>query len=141
MTKSELIFSEAKKYLGVKEINGPKSNPIITGWIKSAARWLNGDDSQTAWCGCFRGAIGLATGTGVPSSHYRAANWLSWGDKVKTIRDAIIGDTLVFKRPGGYHVGLFAGMDGQNILVLGGNQSNEVNISKHSTTILEGIRR
>lgn len=141
MNRSEQIYNEAKKYIGVKEIPGPKSNPLISGWIKAAADWLDRDDSSTPWCGCFRGAIGLATGTGVPDGHYRAANWMSWGEKVRSIRDAIIGDTLVFKRTGGYHVGLFAGWDGDSLLVLSGNQGNSVNISKHSASDIEAVRR
>ena len=63
-----------------------------------------------------------------------------------------IGDIVVLRRgtgpqpgpedttaPG--HVGLFAGYEGGNVLVLGGNQGDEVNISRYDRGRILGIRR
>ncbi|MCL2915995.1 hypothetical protein L2725_19835 [Shewanella corallii] len=45
----------------------------------------------------------------------------------------------VIKAPG--HVGFFAGFDGNDVLVLGGNQSDEVNVGRYPASKLLGIRR
>lgn len=141
MTKSARIYSEALQYIGVHEIDGPESNPKIRQWIKTAAKWLDGDDSKTAWCGCFRGALGLDTATGVPADHYRAKEWLTWGEPVDSISKAVQGDTVVLKRSGGYHVALFASFKGTQVTLLGGNQSNSVKLSQFPTSSIVGIRR
>jgi uncharacterized protein (TIGR02594 family) len=142
LNKSARIYQEAKKYLGVHEVDGPGSNPLIRGWILQAADWLDQDDSKTPWCGCFRGAIGLATATGVPENHFRAASWKAWGLPVGSLATAQKGDTLIFQRPGGFHVGLFAGLQGNgNPLVLGGNQGDAVTILEHHKESLLSIRR
>jgi uncharacterized protein (TIGR02594 family) len=142
VTKSSRIFQEAKKFLGVHEVAGPKSNPLIAEWIRQAADWLDQDDSATPWCGCFRGAIGLSTATGVPENHFRAASWKAWGSPVESLKSSILGDTLIFQRPGGFHVGLFAGLqENGNPLVLGGNQGDAVTISEHHKESLLSIRR
>lgn len=138
---NELIYTGARRFLGVAEVSGPRSNKLIQAWIKQAATWLDGDDSKTAWCGCFRGAIGLETGTGVPKAYYRALNWLAWGKPVKSLKDAIRGDTVVLKRPGGYHVGLLETFDGARLRLLGGNQGNAVSIATFNPADVVGIRR
>lgn len=141
MTNSDLIYNEMFKFIGVAEVPGPKSNPLISNWIKLAATWLDRDDSSTPWCGCLRGAVGLTTATGVPPEHYRAKNWLRWGAPVGTIRDAVKGDTVVLVRKGGFHVALFDHLISDKVFLLGGNQSNKVSIAPFSTTDIEGIRR
>jgi uncharacterized protein (TIGR02594 family) len=141
MTTSARIYSAALHYIGVHEVDGPESNPTIRRWIKQAASWLDGDDSKTAWCGCFRGALGLETATGVPKNHFRAASWLEWGMPVKSVSEAVQGDTVILKRPGGHHVGLFASYTGTKLTLLGGNQGNSVNLSAFSTSAIVGIRR
>jgi len=141
-TKNARIYSEAIKYLGVHELDGPKSNPLIRSWILQSADWLDQDDSKTAWCGCFRGAIGIATATGAPENHFRAASWRQWGIAVDKLENAIKGDTLIFTRRGGFHVGLFSGLsDNGNPLVLGGNQSDSVSIAEYDKDHLLSIRR
>jgi uncharacterized protein (TIGR02594 family) len=141
-TKNARIYSEAIQYLGVVELDGPKTNPLIRSWILQSAKWLDQDDSKTAWCGCFRGAIGIATATGAPENHFRAASWRQWGIAVDKLENAIKGDTLIFTRRGGFHVGLFSGLsDNGNPLVLGGNQSDSVSIAEYDKDHLLSIRR
>jgi uncharacterized protein (TIGR02594 family) len=141
-TKNARIYSEAIQYLGVVELDGPKTNPLIRSWILQSAKWLDQDDSKTAWCGCFRGAIGIATATGAPENHFRAASWRHWGIAVDKLENAIKGDTLIFTRRGGFHVGLYAGLSANgNPLVLGGNQSDSVSIAEYDKDHLLSIRR
>ncbi|MBU3720751.1 MAG: TIGR02594 family protein [Burkholderiaceae bacterium] len=138
---NERIYAAAAKHIGEKEIPGKASNPLIRGWIKLAAKWLEQDDSSTPWCGCFRGAVGLATATGVPPEHYRAKNWLLWGTGVHTIREALKGDTVVLVRKGGFHVGILDRVAGEYIYLLGGNQGDAVSIARFPVGQIEGIRR
>lgn len=147
-TNNQRIYAAALQYKGVCEVSGPKSNKLIQSWIKQAASWLGddvgNDDSRVAWCGCFRGIIGLETGTGVPAAHYRAKNWLAWGKVIDHRKPKLWlqGDTLIFSRPGGQHVTLFSTQthDG-TAWCLGGNQSNKVGIDKLDLSQLLGVRR
>jgi uncharacterized protein (TIGR02594 family) len=132
-----------RKYLGLKEIPGPASDPTITAWIKQSASWLDGDDSKTAWCGCMRGAIGIATGTGAPPAHYRAASWAKWGRAVDITKPSCWqqGDTIVMTRPGGNHVAVLDHVSGKTAFLLGGNQSNAVTIARFDISKITHVRR
>lgn len=137
---SIVIYNHAKKDMGLKETPGPKSTPRIHSAIETAAKWLDKDDSATAWCGCIRGLWGLETGTGVPREHYRAAAWLNWGVAVD-VEDAKRGDTVVISRAGGNHVALLDRVEGPRIYLLGGNQGNAVSIASFSQALVRGVRR
>lgn len=139
-TANQRLLAEARKYLGIKEWPGPKSNPEIAAMFRLAPSWLDQDDSLTAWCGIFRGTVGHLTATGIPPQHYRAASWLNWG-VVVNLDDAIEGDTVVFKRAGGYHVALFNRHEDGKVWVLGGNQGNAVSIAPYARSLVRGVRR
>lgn len=146
LSSSRRIYLAALEHLGTREVPGSKSNPKIQQWIKAAATWLDGDDSKTAWCGCFRGHLGLVTGTGVPRDHYRAASWAKWGQGVDRKRPELWeqGDTIVMTRPGGNHVCLFHRVDPTNagrIECLGGNQADSVNITVVPLNRITHVRR
>lgn len=145
---NERILAVADFYRGVAEVPGPKSNPLIVGWINEAASWLGDDvgddDSKVAWCGCFRGSVGVITATGVPASHYRARNWLMWGKPIDHKKPAqwMPGDTIITTREGGFHVTLYAGGIGKtHVNCLGGNQSNKVCIAPIALSTIIGVRR
>jgi uncharacterized protein (TIGR02594 family) len=143
MRKSAIIYASALKYLGTKEVPGPRTNAKIKAWIKQAAVWLDDDDSATAWCGCFRGAIGIETATGVPATHYRAASWEFWGDPVNLSRKDLWqkGDTIIMTRPGGNNVCLLDSVEGRHVWCLGGNQSDAVTIAKFPISRVTSVRR
>lgn len=119
-------LTQARRYLGQKEIAGVGSNP----WIRAlwaAEAWLGNDDSLVPWCGLFMRFVMRAAGFPVPKNPWRAASWLTWG--VPLITPAV-GAVVVFKRPGGYHVGIVVGIDAQGrLVVLGGNQGDAVKYS------------
>jgi uncharacterized protein (TIGR02594 family) len=134
------LYIHARKDLGLAEVPGGRSHPRIALAIQLAASWLDRDDSKTAWCGCIRGLWGLETGTGVPAAHYRAANWLNWGVEV-ALKDAKRGDTVVLKRQGGFHVGLWDRIENGKVYLLGGNQSNTTSIAPFVKSLVQGVRR
>lgn len=143
LTTSRRIYLAAIEHVGTREVPGSKSNPKIQKWIKEAATWLDGDDSKTAWCGCFRGHLGLVTATGVVPEHYRAASWAKWGNAVPLDpKQWQQGDTIVMTRPGGNHVCLFHAVakDGR-IECLGGNQADSVNITAFPLNRITHVRR
>jgi uncharacterized protein (TIGR02594 family) len=140
MKTSERLYHHARKDLGMAEVEGKGSHPRIKLAIESAARWLDGDDSKTAWCGCLMGLWCLELGLGVPKAYYRAVSWLDWGHEVDKA-EAELGDVVVLKRPGGNHVALLDHVDGHRWYLLGGNQSNRTSIAPYAEDLVLGVRR
>ena len=116
----------ARKQFGIREIKGPKHEPRIMAMIKRTARFLGITvrDDETPWCGTFAADCMLAAGISPPPIAVRASSWGTWGQPT-TPR---LGAILVFSRQGGGHVGFYVGEDKTRFYVLGGNQSNMVNI-------------
>jgi uncharacterized protein (TIGR02594 family) len=143
MATSLKIYNAALQYLGTKEAPGAATNAKIAKWITVAAAWLEKDDSKTAWCGCFRGAIGIETATGCPPDHYRAASWATWGTPIDITKPLLWqrGDTLIMTRPGGNHVCLLDRVDSATAYCLGGNQSDAVTIAPFPLTRITHVRR
>jgi uncharacterized protein (TIGR02594 family) len=133
------LYAQALKDKGLKETPGSASTPRIKRAIMEAASWLDPDDSVTAWCGCIMGLWCSEVGITPPAAYYRAANWLNVGKPVD-ISKAKQGDIVVLSRSGGNHVGLYHSHSATHITLLGGNQSNAVNLSAYSRSSLRGIR-
>lgn len=121
------MLNQALYLYGVKETNGPANTPVIMNW----ARELGGDVARVytadsvPWCGLFQAIVAKRAGKSIPASPLWARAWASWG--VASPR-AALGDTLVFVRPGGGHVGLYVGETKDAYAVLGGNQGDAVSI-------------
>ena len=119
------------------------------------------------WCGLFmaivahRANIERRPERNPPRLYLSALEWAAFGVSVPK-GAAALGDVLVFKRPnrdvsrfginsagnraspasgGGGHVGLYVGHDASAFLVLGGNQSDRVTISRLSRQRLVAVRR
>ena len=73
-----------------------------------------------------------------PLEALRALNWNKFGTKQQI---AMLGDVLTFVRKGGGRVGIYVGEDQQCYHILGGNQNNEVNITRIRKNRLSQIRR
>lgn len=148
LTANQRIYAAAQRYLGVCEVPGPKSNALIQSWIKQADalldHGLDTDDSQTSWCGIFRGVIGMETATGIPAAHDRARNWLAWGRVIDHTKPQLWlqGDTIIMQRPGGQHVTLFSDIANKAFAnCLGGNQADKVCIAPMNLSRIIGVRR
>lgn len=114
-----------RQLIGQREVPGPKHNNwIADGWARLGAGWFN--DDETPWCGFFVAHCIDAAGLPYPRGGLfaRAKAWLDWGRTSK----AVLGAVVVFGRAGGGHVGFLVGESPTNYYVLGGNQSNAVNI-------------
>lgn len=129
----------AESLLWTTEIPGSRSNPRIMRWAKSIGGWVanvyNNDDIP--WCGLFVGwcmsTNQIKLGIQNPLS---ALAWNNFGKKV----EPCYGCVMVFSRDGGGHVGFYMSEDSESYHILGGNQSNQVNISKVSKARFVGAR-
>jgi uncharacterized protein (TIGR02594 family) len=127
----------ARKLIGTREVPGPQHNSFISkGWARLGAGWFN--DDETPWCGFFVAHCMEAAGISYPGKGLfaRAKAWLDWGNNCS----AIYGAVVVFGREGGGHVGFLVGESRVNFYVLGGNQSNAVNITPIAKSRALGFR-
>ena len=131
------VIDEAIKLLGTKEIAGPAHSKAIMGWAETLSI-KNYKNDETAWCGLFVAIVVHRAGFDVVKDPLWAANWGKFGTKQKV---AMKGDILTFKRTGGNHVGFYVGEDDTHYHLLGGNQSNMVNIMRIEKSRLTNIRR
>lgn len=142
-------FALAERFVGVKEASGASSNAHVLAMLRLDAKWVQ--DDSVPWCSAFVNYIAWLLR--LPRSKSLAArSWLLVGQGVD-VRDAKVGfDVVVIKRgavdfgpetiaaPG--HVGLFAGWSGENdVLILGGNQSDSVSVEAFPKSKILGIRR
>lgn len=115
----------ARGYIGLTEIGTTNRHPTIDKWARElAGEWLVGQP----WCGTFLAAVFKETGiyNKVPKAFYRAREWENAGTK---LTKPAYGCIVTFTRDGGGHVGIVVGKTKAGMLkVLGGNQSNAVNI-------------
>ncbi|MEO0642822.1 MAG: TIGR02594 family protein [Pseudomonadota bacterium] len=144
------MLVEALKTYGLRETPGPASAQWILDMAKEVGGWIADwyQADATPWCGLWMAAIAMRAGKPVNLKNPLAAlSWAEWGDAAE--RDEWnewrpeLGDVLVFTRKGGGHVGLYVGETpcGQWFYVLGGNQSDSVNIMRISRGRLAAARR
>lgn len=133
--KNELSWIEkARSYIGLKEIPGVKHNPTIVNWLIKLKAWWK--DDETPWCGTFVAHVLRESGRYVPKHWYRAKDWVNAGTP---LNGPAYGCLAIFDRKGGGHVGFVVGQDRMgNLMILGGNQNNEVSIRPFSKTRLVG---
>lgn len=121
--------------IGTHEIKGAKHSPLVLSmWEISFSAtnqkcWIK--DDETAWCGGFVGyCLGKDNNSAltkhIPKDFYRAKSWANSGT---ALNKPAYGCVVVFSRTGGGHVGFVVGKDKKgNLMVLGGNQSDQVSI-------------
>jgi len=130
----------AQTYVGTDEVRGSKHNPKIVEWFKDVGHgWVK--DDETPWCAAFVGAV-LEEAGYTSTRALNARSYLTWGHKAK---DPSYGDIVVFwrgKKDGWQgHVAFFVKETKEYVWVLGGNQSNSVNIQRYSKSKVLGYRR
>lgn len=131
---------EARRFEGLKEIAGYKSNATIMGWAKRFGGWIASfyTNDDIPWCGLFVGHVIAVTlpREKLPSNPLGALNWQTFGRQASPA----VGAILAFKRSGGGHVGFYVGEDRTHYHVLGGNQSNAVNVARVEKSRLVAVR-
>lgn len=129
-------IKEALKLYGVKEKLGPENNPEIMSWVSETN--INGYNADSIpWCGLFAALIVKRAGWEIVEGPLWARNWANFGQA----SSPALGDILVFARDGGGHVGFYVAEDKDYYHVIGGNQSDMVNIIRISKSRLIAARR
>lgn len=124
MQQNPAWIVEASRHIGVREIPGVNHHPRILSWWKAIKRGGIKSD-EVPWCAAFVGA--QLEAVGIISSRYESAkSYLTWG---RRLDKPVVGCIVVFERSVGGHVGFVVGVNELgDLLVLGGNQNDEVNI-------------
>lgn len=133
------LFIALQEY-GTKEFLGIKHNPEVLKYFHQSG-FPQIDNDETSWCSAFVNWCQIKAERHGTNS-LAARSWMSWGEKVMEPK---LGDIAVLWRvsPESWqgHVGFYIKHDGTGLWVLGGNQSNMVNILKYPGTQLLGYRR
>lgn len=137
-------FELATRFVGeIRELPGELQHPYIQ-WCHSLVGLGMDAADEIPWCSSWVNAI--AWQLRLPRSKSAAArSWLTVGEAVDGLDVASIGyDVVVLKRgtnPTQGHVGFFAGVEGDRVAVLGGNQGNAVTVATFAAGDILGIRR
>jgi uncharacterized protein (TIGR02594 family) len=127
---------EARKNLNVREIKGPQHCAEILQYWRDIKRGGIKDD-ETPRCAAFVGA--MLERVGIQSTRFESArSYLTRGTELREPVRCII---VVFTRDGGGHVGFVVGQnENRDLLVLGGNQSDAVNVRAFARARVSGYR-
>ena len=135
-------YELAQRFTGVKEIPGrSKDDHQIMSMLKLDDDWPQ--DDEVPWCSAFVNYIAWLLR--LPrSKSLMARSWLDVGVPVGRYCEMIGFDVVILSRgsnPKWGHVGFFSSIIGREIYILGGNQSDGVNVSGYNISRLVGTRR
>jgi uncharacterized protein (TIGR02594 family) len=145
-----LEVAELELLAGVREIAGPGDNPRIVEYHQATTLPSHlAEEDETAWCSSFVNFCVLKAQF-PPTRSARARSWLRWGVAVSTA-EIPLGAIVILSRGRGVqpgpevidaqgHVGFYVGRADTRVMMLGGNQSNAVNISAYAADRLLGAR-
>jgi uncharacterized protein (TIGR02594 family) len=150
MKKLEIAaFDLAQRFVGISEVSGPAANPQILAMLQLDEKWP--EDDRVPWCSAFMNYIAWLLR--LPrSKKLTARSWLQVGQSVSLDQAEVGFDVVVLKRGSGAqpgpdvidapgHVGWFAGVEANRVLVLGGNQADTVSVDRYPTSSILGVRR
>lgn len=132
------MIVEGLKLVGIHEVAGSQHNPIIMGWAKELHLEDTYKSDEVPWCGLVHAHLCKLAGKVPVTSPLWALNWAKFGVSTPI---AMLGDTLVFKRPGGGHVGQYIGQDKDCYHVMGGNQGDAYGFTRIPKFRLYAVRR
>lgn len=122
----------ARSLIGTREVPGSGNSSTIMGWAKrlgTKALGMAYNADSVPWCGVFVAHCLREAGLPTAPIAVRAKAWATWE---ANLGPSVLspGAVLVFEREGGGHVGFYVGEDATHYHVLGGNQSDMVNIMR-----------
>ena len=140
-----LEIAQHELLAGVSEIAGPGDSQRIVEYHQTTT--LRATDDEVPWCSSFVNWCVQKAGLD-PTKSARARSWLFWGKRLQVPPYGCIvvlnrangpQDPSVLEAPG--HVGFYLGPASQElILVLGGNQSNAVNVKRYAKNRVLGYQ-
>lgn len=133
----------AKNEKGTKEYSGEADNPDVVKYLESVDTLSVSAqrNDETPWCSAFVNwcmeEVGLK-GT----ENAAARSWLEWGHELTAPEEGCVV-VLWRESPTGWkgHVGFYVKETPSYIYLLGGNQSDQVNIKRYSKDRVLGYRR
>ncbi len=131
-------LSIARREIGVKERPGSAHHPRILQYHASTR--LRATTDEVPWCAAY--VCWCLEQAGITSTRSAAAaSYRTWGQSCE-LKD---GAVVVFGKSdpdaaGTGHVAFCVGVDGDDVLVLGGNQRNSVNVSRRPRSRIVAIR-
>lgn len=139
--------------LGIAEIKGAKSNPVILKFAEDLGVRNIYKNDDTSWCALAHNAVAMRAGKQIMgySDKYDLLRALAFHKNGTEINKddweviekdkAMLGDTLIFKRSGGGHIGMYIGESKTHFIVMGGNQNNMYSITRIDKDRLAYVRR
>lgn len=128
-------MAEMHRKMGLHEV---RDNAFLSAWLK-IGRFL-GNPKDLPWCGdaiesCIAKTLPSEP---LPANPFFAQSWNTFGVDVKVPLVGCIGVIRWTASSG--HVGIVAGIDGRTVYMLGGNQSNSINVSGFPRAKFLGFR-
>lgn len=143
-TRNLLVLRQAASEIGTKEWKDG-SNPKVERYLDHGSRRDNADSGLSddiPWCAGFIAYVLETVGMGSTNS-LMARSYEGWGKPSHL--DPLPGDIVTFYRNGRSsgqgHVAFYIKKVGNFVYCLGGNQNDEVNITRYSTDRMTEIRR
>lgn len=142
-------FDIAQRFIGTREISGTLDNPILMAMLTLDMDWPEHD--EVPWCSAFVNFVCWLLR--LPrSKDLRARSWLTVGRGIHLLDARAGNDIVILSRGSGDqpgpevlnapgHVGFYAGMSGEFVELLGGNQGDTVKVSRYPKSRILGIRR
>lgn len=142
-------YDVARRFLGVREVPGVASNPLVLAMLRLDQDWPA--DDSVPWCSAFTNFVAWLLGL-ERSRSLAARSWLTVGTPVP-LEAAVRGDVVVLTRGAGKqpgpevtsgapgHVGFFDRLEGDRVYLLGGNQGNAVTVAPFARSRVLGVRR
>lgn len=128
----------ARGDLGTVEGIGKANNPKVVRYFADAG-FAGVKDDATAWCAAFVGAE-LKRAGHAPSGSLAARSYEAWG---VGLAKPVLGCVATKKRAGSSwqgHVGFVVGADASHIILLGGNQGDQVSVAAFARSEFTSFR-
>lgn len=147
-------YQIASTYVGTRELsNAKENNPLILAFIQCCDNIPPELSDEVPWCSAFVNFI--MKNLRLPRTRALSAkSWMNIGVAVSSYNNAIVDSDIVIMNRGNNpalgHVGFYAGFHfdnkpegatGNSVMILGGNQNNQVCIESFPVSMIAGIRR
>lgn len=115
----------ARREIGVKEVAGGADHPRILQYLRTC-RWVPAQlHDEVPWCAAF--VCFVLEQADIPSTRSAAArSYIDYGKELKAPQPGCIVVLTRDAHPGAGHVGFYVGEVADKVLILGGNQNNQV---------------
>jgi uncharacterized protein (TIGR02594 family) len=117
-------MAEMHRKMGLHEV---RDNAVLSAWLK-IGRFL-GNPARLPWCGDAVESVIAKTlpAEPLPANPFFAQAWAKFG--VDTVVPLVGSIGVIRWNASSGHVGIVAGIEGNTVYLLGGNQSNAINVS------------